>query len=312
MSTTVITTPDEVLEPDVEEVSDGIFAYLQLYGQWGLNNAGYIVGDDRVLVVDTCFTVGRARRFRETIESRVDQPLRMLVNTHHHGDHTWGNFLFRDTTIVAHERCRAEMIATGLETQRLFAPGVDWGPIEIEPAFVTFEDRLDLYVGDLKVEAHFMGPAHTTNDVVYHVPERGLMFAGDLAFSGGTPFVMMGSVQGSIDAYERLQRFDVQTIVPGHGPVCGPELLGEMAEYLRMIQRVARDARGRGVGPLEAARETDLGQYAGWHDRERIVGNLHRAFSELRGEAPGAPLDYAPVVADMFAYNGGNPLHCFA
>ena len=305
-----VTTPDEVLDPELVEVADGVFAYLQLYGQWGLNNAGFVVAADGVLVVDTCFTVPRARAFRQRIEATTSAPPRVLVNTHHHGDHTHGNFLFRDTTIVGHVRCRDEVLATRVEsTKALFADEVDWGPIEVEPPSVTFADRLDLHVGDLRVEAHAMGPAHTTNDVVYHVPERRLLFAGDLAFAGGTPFVMMGSVQGSLDAYRRLEAFDVDVVVPGHGPVRGPEVFADAAGYLAFVQDAARTGHAAGLSPLEVARDLDLGGYADWHDAERVVGNLHRAYAELDGRPLGEALVHAPIVADMVAYTGGRGLH---
>lgn len=312
MSAPTVITPDQVLEPEVVEVAENVYAYLQLYGQWGLNNAGFVVGPDHVVVVDTCFTVDRAAAFRRQLEATTTKRPRTLVNTHHHGDHTYGNFLFRDTTIIAHEGCREEMIETGLETTKLFQDGVNWGDIEIEPPAVTFRDRLDLHVGDMRMEAIFVGPGHTTNDVVYYLPDRKLLFAGDMVFSGGTPFVLMGSVQGSLDAYTRLRELDVETIVPGHGPICGPGLIDDMAGYLQMVQDVAAQAFPDDTPPLEVARDLDLGAYADWHDAERIVGNLHRAYDELRGRPLGAALDYGPIVADMVTYNGGQPLHCLA
>ena len=78
-----------------------------------------------------------------------------------------------------------------------------WGDLELAPPFITFQDRLDLFVDDLKLELHYMGPAHTTNDVVVWLPERRLLFTGDLVFNGGTPFVAMGSIAGSLDALEQ-------------------------------------------------------------------------------------------------------------
>lgn len=188
-----------------------------------------------------------------------------------------------------------------------------WGDIQLAPPFVTFDERIDLYVGDLKVEPHYVGhPAHTTNDVVYFVPDRKLMFTGDLVFAGGTPFVVMGSVEGSLRAYEFLRGFDVETVVSGHGPICGPELLDDMAAYLAMVRDVAEEAVEDGIEPLEAARQLDLGPYADWHDAERIVGNLHRAYAELRGEPLGTDLPLQRVIGDMVTYNDGQPLHCLA
>jgi cyclase len=312
MSVDIDPTADEVLPPRLEEVSDGVYAYLQLHGQWGLNNAGFVVGADAVTLIDTCFTVRRARAFLDTVRDTTDLPHRTLLNTHHHGDHTYGNFLVEGATIVGHRRTRDEMIATGLSTTKLFQEGVDWGDIRVSPPFVTFDDRLSVFVDDLELRAEFVGPAHTTNDVVYHLPDRRLLFAGDLVFHGGTPFVLMGSVEGSLRAYDRLRALDVDTVVPGHGPVCGPDVFDRMAGYLRWVQQLARDVHAAGTPPLEAARSADLGPYADWHDRERIVGNLHRAMSELGGAPLGTPLALPPVIADMVAYNGGQPLRCLA
>lgn len=101
-------------------------------------------------------------------------------------------------------------------------------------------------------------------------------------------------------------------IVPGHGPVCGPEAIGAVEAYLRFVEQTAQAAFAAGLGPLEAARETDLGPFAGLLDPERIVGNLHRAYSELRGEPLGAPVDFGLVFAEMVAWRGGEPLRCLA
>lgn len=305
-------TEAEVLPPRVEELADGVFAYLQLQGGWGLNNAGFLVGQDAVTLIDTAFTVRRAQAFLEQVRGVTSLPHRTLLNTHHHGDHTYGNFLVEAATIIGHRRARQEMLATGLSTTKLFAPGTDWGDIRIAPPFVVFEDRLDIYVDDLEVQAHFMGPAHTTNDVVYFLPERRLLFAGDLAFNGGTPFVLMGSVAGSLAAYDRLRSWPVDTVVPGHGPVCDPGIFDRMADYLTWLQRVARDAADADVDPLTAALDTDLGRFADWRDPERLVGNLHRAMAEERGGDAGEPLPLPPIIGDMTAYNGGKPLRCLA
>ena len=312
MSTAHVQEHSDLPPPSVEEVSDGIFAYIQLDGSWGLNNSGFLVGSDGVTVVDTCFTERRSRMFHDAIRRQTDLPLRTLVNTHHHGDHTHGNYVFLPAvTIVGHELCRQEVIATGHGATGLF-PGVEWGEVRIAPPFLTFEERLNLYVDDLKVELIFVGPAHTTNDVVAWVPERKVLFAGDVIFNGGTPFVMMGSIAGSLEALERLRALGPQTIVPGHGPVCGPEVLDEVADYLRFVREAARRGFEEGLTPLATAQRTELGRFGELLDRERLVGNLHRAYSELRGEPRGTPLALGAVVPDMIAYNGGQMPRCLA
>ena len=138
------------------------------------------------------------------------------------------------------------------------------------------------------------------------------MFTGDLAFNGGTPFVAMGSIAGSLLALDRLREFGAETVVPGHGSVCGPEVFDDMEAYLRFVQARAEETFAEGLSPLDAAQQTELGKFDSWHDRERLAGNLHRAYSELRGEPLGIGLDLGPIAADMVAYNGGQPVRCLA
>ena len=303
---------DQLPPPTLEEVSQGIHAYIQLDGTWGLNNAGFIAGSDALTVIDTCFTEARTRSFLRAIRDVADLPIRTLVNTHHHGDHTHGNYLMRGASIVGHELCREAVIETGLHTLHPLFPNVVWGDLELAPPFVTFRERLDLFVDDLRMELHYVGPAHTTNDSVVWLPERKLLFTGDIAFNGGTPFVAMGSISGSLVALDRLRDFGAETVVPGHGPVCGPEVFDDMEAYLRFVQALAQETFAAGLSPLEAARQTDLGRFESWHDRERLAGNLHRAYSELRGEPLGVNLPLGPIAEDMVAFNGGEPVRCLA
>jgi len=297
--------------PTMDEVAPGAYAYIQPDGSWCLNNTGLLVARDGVTAIDTCATEARSRAFLEAAARVSAHPVRTLVNTHHHGDHTYGNWLLPRATIIGHERCRAEVVSGGLATTAAF-PAVQFGRIEVAPPFVTFEDHLRLWIDDRAVDLVFMGPAHTTNDVVAWAPEHRLLYAGDLVFNGGTPFALMGTVSGWLRALDRLRALAPDRIVPGHGAVCGPEVLDDVEGYLRFVQDLAGQAHGAGQSPLDAARSCDLGPFGAWHDRERLVGNLHRALSELRGEPEATPLDYPAVWAEMVEFNGGRPLRCLA
>jgi cyclase len=312
MTTARVPDHTELPPPHLEEVSAGVFAYVQPDGSWGLNNTGFIVGSDSLMAIDTCFTERRARAFRDAISSVSGLPVRALVNTHHHGDHTHGNFVFRpEATIIGHELCRKEIIETGVGTKALF-PGVDWGEIQIEPPSVVFQNWMALYIDDLRAELIYVGPAHTSNDVLVWLPEPRVLFSGDILFNGGTPFALMGSVAGWLDALDQLRSLRAERIVPGHGAVCGPEVIEEVGEYLLFLQELARSGYEAGASPLEVARDADLGRFGEWLDQERLVGNLHRSYSELRGEPRGTPLALGAAVADMVAYNGGQMIRCLA
>jgi cyclase len=300
--------------PVLREVSEGIHAYIQPDGSWWINNTGLLVGSRGAVSIDSCATQQRTRAYLDAIAKVTDQPVRTLVNTHHHGDHTHGNWLFGGATVVAHERTREEVIATGKPNYPGIWTPVDWGELVLEPPFLTYTEGVTLWVDDLRCEVCHVGtPAHTTNDSIIWVPQRSLLFSGDLLFNGGTPFLLMGSVAGAIEVCQRVLRpLGAQTIVPGHGEVAGPELIGQVVGYLRFVEETARRGYEAGLTPLQTARETDLGQYAGWLDPERIVGNLHRAYAELAGAPRGAPIDIIAAITDMIAYNGGRPLTCYA
>ena len=300
--------------PRVEEVSDGVYAYIQPDGSWYINNTGFLVGGGGVISIDSCATQRRTRALLAAGASVTDLPVRTLINTHHHGDHTYGNYLFGGATIVAHERCRDGVLASGLPANLGVWTDVDWGIPELAPPFLTYSEAVTVWSGDLKCDVRYVGmPAHTTNDSLIWLPERSVLFAGDLAFSGGTPFLLMGSVEGAIEVLEHVLRpLGAQTIVPGHGPVSGPEVIDEMLGYLRFVLDVARNGMAAGLSPLDAARQADLGGYAGLLDSERIVGNLHRAYAELAGAPRGAEIDLIAALTDMISYNGGRPLTCHA
>jgi len=299
---------------EIQQVSEGIYAYLQPDGSWYLNNTGFLVSRDGVISVDATSTERRTRAYLDAIATVSQKPVRTLVNTHHHGDHTHGNYLLGGATIIGHEQCREAILGMAMPPAPGVWTGVDWGHLEPAPPFLTYTDGVTLWSGDLRCEVRYAGtPAHTTNDSIVHIPERSLVFTGDLLFNGGTPFALMGSISGWIEVLETVLRpLGARTLVPGHGPVCGPEVIDDVLAYLRFVQRAAREAKAQGLSPLQAARAVDLGEFKDLLDAERIVGNLHRAYLELDGAERGAPIDHAMALSQMVAYNGGRPLTCHA
>ncbi len=300
-------------DPRVEEVADGIFAYIQPDGSWWISNAGFMVGTTGIVSVDTCSTERRARDYLAAIRSTSPRPVRTLINTHHHGDHTNGNYLFDTATIVAHESCRNEVIAAGQPSYEGVWSTIPWGELSLAPPFLTYRERVTVWVDELRCEVVYVGtPAHTTNDSIVWIPDRSILFSGDLLFNGGTPFLLMGSISGAIEAVESLKTLNPQIIVPGHGDVCGPEVIDRVLDYLHFVQSAAIAGRAADQSPLEAARRTDLGDFSTLLDKERIVGNLHRAYAELDGKPRGAAIDVRAALADMITFNGGHPLTCLA
>jgi cyclase len=294
-------------EPSLVALGRDVYAYLQPDGSWGLSNAGILVGPQHVTLIDTAMTIARTERLRDAAASVAGpRTVTTIVNTHHHPDHTYGNSLFAGATIVAQTQCRVHAEHVGLAPAR--DPALGLGPIALRLPDLTFETRMRLFLGDEPVELLHFGVAHTSGDTVVWFPERKLLFTGDLVFSGGTPLVMDGSIRQYYATLVALRELGAETIVCGHGPITDGSCFDPLERYLRFVQDVARGGFDSGRSPLELARKTDLGEFAALAEPERIVANLHRAFSELRGEPDAAPL---PPVAVLFKEMGdyrGAPL----
>ena len=300
----------------LSEVVPGVYSYVQPDGTWFINNMGFIAGSSGVVSIDSTSTERRNRAYMDAIASVTSSPVRVLVNTHHHADHTHGNCFFTDATVISHAKCRDVMVAAGIPDYSAVFPGVEWGNLQFRAPDVTFEGSMVLHLDDRRIELSDLGfVAHTDGDIVAWLPDCRVLFCGDLVFHGGTPFALFGSVEGTIGAMDVLESYGADVIVPGHGPHFGgadvARVLDEQRSYLRFVQETAAEGLAAGRTPLEQAQATDLGPHARYTDPERLAGNLHIAYREAATngyEFPGVP----QAIMDMVAYNGGALPRCLA
>ncbi|MEU2429767.1 MBL fold metallo-hydrolase [Streptomyces sp. NPDC007861] len=299
-------------DPYTLQLAPSVHAYVQPDGGWCLNNAGFVSDGESTLLIDTAATERRARLLGKALLATGAPLPRTLVNTHHHGDHTYGNAVFAPgATVVGHEACRSEVLAAGHQLHLIW-PETEFGDIAITAPDLTYSERLTFRAGGTEVRLIHPGVAHTTGDTVVHLPEQGIVFVGDLVFQGGTPFIPMGSLTGSLRALDLLRSLDAGIVVPGHGPVTDPSAYDATERYLRYVAELAEAGRARGLTPLEAARGAELGEFGELRESERLVANLHRAYAELEGVPGGSPLDPVAVFGDMAVMNGGVPVACHA
>lgn len=292
------------------EIGDGLFAFLQPDGGWGWSNAGLIVGgtpgDGAAALVDTLFDTALTADMLTTMERATGfgaASIGQVVNTHANGDHTHGNHLLTNAEIIASEASAREMEAfspallaqmkaagaagqlgiAGTYFAEIFAPFDFAGVHECAPTR-TFcgHDRLD--VAGRAVDLIEVGPAHTAGDVLVHVPQAKTVFTGDILFIEGTPIMWAGPVSNWIAACERIMAMEVDTIVPGHGPITDKAGVREVADYLAFIHREARARYDAGLSAEAAARDIGLGRYATWKDAERIAVNVDTLYREFSGD----------------------------
>jgi cyclase len=286
----------------LHEVGDGLYAYLQPDGSWGQSNAGLIVDGERTLLVDTLFDLKLTGEMLAEMRRAVPAAAQIetVVNTHANGDHTFGNQLVSGARIIASERTVEEMaeappelLATLVEqgpnlgrlgeyVARIFGP-FEFRGITLTPAEETFSGELALTVGGKEVRLLEVGPAHTRGDTLVHLPGDRVLYSGDILFHGGHPVAWAGPLSSWVAACELILAMDVDVIVPGHGPLADKWAVRELRDYLLYVEAEARERHGRGMSPLEAARDIALDRWARWGDAERLVVNVANVYREIDG-----------------------------
>src|SRR4051794_16320584 len=233
----------------LHELGDGLFAYLQPDGGWGLSNAGLVAGDGASLLVDTLFDLKLTQEMLDAMAPVTGtRPIESLFNTHGNGDHCWGNQLVDEgTRIYATQAAVENMRETPPELLRTMVSAdlgeelndfaeyafgnFDFEGVELREPGETFTGSLELEVGGRRVEVSELGPAHTDGDAIAYVPEARVAFTGDLLFIGGTPIVW-ANLSGWLAACDRLTELDVDVLVPGHGPISDKQGAADVRRYL--------------------------------------------------------------------------------
>jgi cyclase len=314
-------TPDGY-KTGIEEVAPKVYAYIQAFGELGVSNAGLLLDKDGVTAVDALMVPSMTRRFLDAVKKVTKKPVTRLVNTHHHIDHIGGNSFFREAEIVSHVFCREEIVRTGLPVEflrkRIPRFASEFSKVKLAVPEVTFEDRMVFHQAGRDVELRHLGPAHTFGDTFVILPKDKVLFAGDLAFYYVTPLAFQGHVGNWIKVVDRILKMDVETIVPGHGPIGGKKELREMRAYLMLIRREAKKRFDSGMTAEQAARDVKLGIYARWREPERILPNIMRLYQEFRDELD-QPLDGMAVFegmrklrAEWHGHAAGEPDMCCA
>lgn len=303
----------------LHDLGGGSFAWLQPDGSWGWSNAGLVTDGDASLLVDTLFDLPLTREMLDAMRdaSPAAAAIDVLVNTHANGDHCYGNELVGDAVIVASKACAEEMGTVPPEMLAAMVAGADelgeagaffrqvFGPFAFEgitltPPTETFEGSQVRRVGDKEVRLLEVGPAHTSGDVLVHVPADRTVFTGDILFIDGHPIMWEGPVGNWIAACEAILAMKAETIVPGHGPLTDARGVEALRDYLAYIEREARLRYEAGMPMREAARDISLADYASWGDAERIAVNVATLYREFGDPAdPPNPVELFGMMAEL-------------
>ena len=276
----------------VKRASRDVYAQIgrgdSIYDGWGANQ-GFVSTTEGVVVVDTGFTSGSAGALLRDIKSRR-APVRFVINTHDHSDHVFGNSLFDKSSavILSHSNCKSRLIEMGEERitgYRRFDARLRSAlkGLSISPPQVTYEERVELNVGETKLRLiHPKDGAHTKGDTMVLLPDERVLFSGDVVWASYHPNLEDANIEGWIEALNGISKMDVELIVPGHGPVTDRSAIAPLAEYLRAFDDRFRKLVVSGVPRKRMAGELEIPGTENWKLKMIVARNVEMLYERYR------------------------------
>jgi glyoxylase-like metal-dependent hydrolase (beta-lactamase superfamily II) len=263
------------------EIGDRVF--VQRY-EFFDQNIGVVLDDAGALVIDTRTTHRQAQETIADLRAITNLPVTVVVNTHGHYDHAFGNHVFRPAEIWGHERC-VSMITTTGERQRAGAASAlpdlaaDLADVVLDPPnrTITESATVEIDPGGRQVELRYLGRGHTDNDIVVLVPDADVVFAGDLLENDATPYFGDAFPIDWPATAERLVELVSDVVVPGHGSIGDRGFAVRQMTEFRTVAELAKLVHGGVLGLDAAVLRTP-------YPADTALEPLTRAISQLNGD----------------------------
>jgi len=277
-----------------ERVTDNVYSFQSAV--YADVTAGAVVGPDWAIIIDSLALPEESLAIRDFIEQDLQLPVRYIINTHYHADHTWGNCFFPGSTIVSHTLCRQLLDTVGRASLEVTRKGnIAFRNTKIVLPQLTFsEGNMSIRVGKKTLTLiHF--PGHSADNIGVLVEEGKVLFAADILMP--IPYIVDGDINEMIASLKRISKMGLENVVQGHGDIV---LRGEVEvscmenlAYLSAIRRVVRQASRRKY-PMDFLSQADVESCGksrvliGGLAEELHQRNLYALYEQLYEEAPAA------------------------
>jgi len=278
---------------EFRRLADGVYAFI---GKRNDANAMAIVTGQGVVVVDTGNNPPETRIFQKFIQSATAQPVRWVVITQNHGDHTGGTPLFAPpATVIVHDRVARDWAAMKeyqvRSWRQRFPERADAlaGAKPID-SVASFSDRMTLRVGGTTIELIYVDDPYNPGDVAVWLPERGVLHAGFVGYRERHPDIRPdyshGTTAGMLKQLEVVSALKPRVVVPAHGPLGDVTDLHALTDYLLLARQKVRAMMAKGLSRDEIERQFDMREYAGWDRTNHFPAAAATIFRELQGDGP--------------------------
>ena len=235
-----------------ERITDQIFVFRSsLYAQV---TAGVVITKAGAVLIDTLLYPEETLRIRRFVEEGLDVPIRFVINTHFHADHTAGTCFFPDAQVVSHRLCRDMLDSRGRDgLARLKASASEFEPVKLILPNITFEDQMALELGGTTIRLR-ESPGHSPDSIVCLVEQEEILFAADTVMP--IPYFVDGDFVAFEHSLKRLAEDEFENIVQGHGDIVlrgeVPEKIASDLEYLYRLREGVERALSMGEGEIES------------------------------------------------------------
>jgi glyoxylase-like metal-dependent hydrolase (beta-lactamase superfamily II) len=279
---------------DVREIAPGVyFRYSSISATdpkvpFGGSNHAWIVFKDYVVVIDANFPQG-AGEVIAAIKKTTDKPIKYVLDTHHHGDHAYGNAVWaaEGAKIISHKNCARLLQVNGpKEWKDMVRQREDLAKSELKQVDETFDEPKIFDDGTQRVEFHFLGHAHTAGDAVAWLPKQKILCTGDACVNGAFNYMGHSNSASWIKVLEKMDALNPSIICPGHGALASREVIDKQKRYFVEMRKRVQDGIDGGKSFAEIKNSLDLPWYKEWTgvDAKSITANIDHVYKELTGK----------------------------
>lgn len=302
---------------DVVELAPGVFfRYSSISASdpsipFGGSNHTWVVFKDYVVVVDANFPK-EAADVIAAIKKTTSKPIKYVLDTHHHGDHAYGNSVWakEGAQIVATKNASRLLKVNGPKQWEDASKGKngreDLRKTALKQVDIAFDDRYVLDDGTQRVEFLHFGHSHTIGDAVAYLPKHKILCTGDACVNGAFNYMGHSNTASWVRCLEAMQKLDIDLICPGHGKVAGKGLLATEIRYLSELRAAVRKGIEEKKSVEEVTKGLDFPWYKEWTGVE-VAGppmnkdNVRHVYDELMGKIDHDRLGAAPAPLDWRA-----------
>jgi cyclase len=279
--------PAQELGPGFHKVKDGIFVYAP---DQTTTTCSIIVTQEGVVMIDSCNSPLDSRKVFEAVKKVTDKPIRFLVDTEVHNDHTWNHYVFSPPAVVINHEGAAEGMKKGVDPKRVArftaespAMAAIVKDYKFIPPHIEYKDRMTINLGERSFELIYLKNVHSEADTAIWLPKERVLFASSAAnvrtMINLRPHVTIPDV---LAGYKLMKSLNPEVVIPGHGPPSTTRIFDEYEGFYTLLLKRVGDMAKQGKSLDEIKKELKMPEYADWAGQDRLSANIDVAYKSVK------------------------------